>query len=580
MGELIEELQQLRLTDYRCDAYHLPLEILASRAGLKLKSKSKNSLVAALSAYLSDEKNIHAIWDGLDALERAIVTDAMINQHYLLKERANELSKEMNQQLKEKTKMSLFFINGYIPVEIGNILIKFIQRPHINVNEQKLNGKLLRNYSVYRYSEDQWTDWTNIVKFASTGKFKVTKAGNFPTKAALNKINEIVVAKEYETENISLVEAKNGADTHRLYGLYKTMVAANVLALDGTTVILGDEAKAFLSASYAKQAEMLFEAYKNNVDYDEITRIPFETFEPDRACSEKVRQSSINLLSGLQEGKWIKMDELSEQLYKCWRTFIMQYVGSITEKSEYSGYYRDYFEGDWERLERPYLDVFLIEGLGALGIVDLALEEEEIEKSFFDIDWRLKVAYFKLTPLGAYLFGKNKDFKDPSAKGRLANDLCVDENMHIRVGNSLKRYQHEIFFDKFCQKDEKEDYTEYVLDFAAALNAFNEDISLDEILSYLQKECTKEIPPQVELVIHQWKQDQHKVKIRKVTIIECEDERILNDLMESKQVVKCGAKKLVQALEIEAGSEKKVKKEIEKKNYFCKIIGQDGGKAK
>ena len=579
MGELIDRLQQLRTTSYNPDAYHLPLDTLASRAGLKLKSKNKSSLVNALDAYLSDEKNIRAIWDGLDALERAIVTDAMINQHYLLRERAKELSKEMNQQLKEKTKMSLLFIDGYIPVEIGNVLVNFIQRPYMNVNEQKLNGKLLRNYSVYRYAEDQWTDWTNIIKFASTGKFKVTKAGGFPTKAALNKINEIVVAKEYETENIGLVEAKNGADAHRLYGLYKTMIAAKVLALDGTTVILGDEARAFLSASYAKQAEMLFEAYQNNVDYDEITRIPCETFEPDRACSEKVRQAIIKLLSSLQEGQWIKMDEFSEELYKCWRTFIMQYVRGITEKSQYSGYYRDYFSGDWERLERPYLDVLLIEGLGPLGIVDLALEEEEMEKDFFDIDWRLKVAYFKLTPLGAYLFGKNKDFKDPSAKGRLANDLWIDERMHIRVGNSLKRYQHEIFFDQFCEKDEKEDYTEYVLDFAAALNAFNQDISLDEIFSYLKKECTKEIPPQIELVINEWKKDQHKVQIRKVTIIECEDERILNDLMESKQVAKCGAKKLVQAIEIEAGSEKKVKKEIEKKNYFCKIIGQDGGKA-
>lgn len=580
MGELIEELQQLRLTSYNYDAYHLPLEKLVIRAELNLKSKSKNSLVNALGAYLSDEKNIRAIWDGLDVLERAIVTDAMINRNYLLRYRAKQLSDEMNQTLNEKTKMSLFFINGSVPIEIQKILVKFIERPQMNVQEQKLNGKLLRNYSVYRYAEDQWTDWTNIIKFASTGKFKVTKAGNLPTKATLNKINEIVVAKEYETENIGLLEARNGADTHRLYGLYKTMVAAKVLALDGTTVILGDEAKAFLSMSYAKQAEMLFEAYKNNVDYDEIMRIPFETFEPERACSAEVRQPIINVLRGLPEGQWIKMDELSQEFYKYWRPFIMEHVIGITEKSEYSGYYRDYFEGDWERLERPYLDILFMEGLGPLGIVDLALEEEEMERDFFDMDWRLKVAYLKLTSLGAYLFGKNKDFKDPSAKGRLANDLWIDETMHIRVGNSLKRYEHEIFFDQFCEKDEKEDYTEYVLDFAAALNAFNQDIDLDEILSYLQKECTKEIPPQVELVMNEWKKDQHKVQIRKVTIIECEDERILNDLMESKQVAKCGAKKLVQAIEIETGSEKKVKKEIEKKNYFCKIIGQDGGKSK
>ena len=580
MGELIDRLQQLRLTEYNPEVYYLPLQTLVSRAKLKLKNKSKNSLVEALDAYLSDEKNICAIWDELDALERAIVTDAIVNKNYLLRGRAKKLSEEMNQQLKEKSKMGLFFINGSIPIEIKKVLETLIEKPHMNLHEQKPSSELLSKYYVYRYEEDQWTDWTNIVKFASTGKFKATKAGNLPTKAALNKINEIVVAKEYETENIGLLEARNGADAHRLYGLYKTMIAAKVLTLDGTTVMMGDEAKTFLSASYAEQAQMLFKAYQNNIDYDEITRIPTESFEPDVSCSAKVRQPIIKLLSNLPEGQWIKMEEFSKELYKCWRPFIIEHVKGVKEKSEYSSYYRDYFRGNWERLERPYLEVLLIEGLGPLGIVDLALEEEEVEMNFFELDWRLAVAYFKLTPLGAYLLGKNKDYKDPSAKDRLANDLWIDEKMHIRVGNSLKRYQHEIFFDQFCEKDEKEDYTEYVLDFAAALNAFNQDIDLDEILSYLQKECTKEIPPQVELVIHQWKQDQQKVKIRKVTLIECEDERILNDLMESKQIAKCGAKKLVQAIEIEADSEKKVKKEIEKKNYFCKIIGQDGGKAK
>lgn len=580
MGELIDKLQQLKLTSYKPEVYYLPLDALVSRAKLKLKSRSKNALVDALGAYLSDEKNIRAIWEELDTLERAIVTDAIVNQEYLLRKRAKELSKELNQQLKEKSKMGLFFINGNIPIEIKKVLVNLIEKPSMNLHEQKPSSKLLSKYYVYRYEENQWTDWTNIIKFASTGKFKVTKAGNLPTKAALNKINEIVVAKEYETDSIGLVEARNGSDTHRLYGLYKTMIAAKVLAIDGTTVMMGDEAKTFLSMSYAEQAQMLFKAYQNNIDYDEITRIPTESFEPDVSCSAQVRQSIIKVLSNLSEGQWIKMEEFSEELYKCCRSFIIKHVKGITEKSEYSGYYRDYFSGNWERLERPYLDVLLIEGLAPLGIVDLALEEEEVEKNYFESDWRLAVAYFKLTPLGAYLLGKNKDYKDPSAKDRLTNDLWVDEKMHIRVGNSIKKCQHEIFFDQFCEKYEEEEYTDYVLDFAAALNAFNQDISLDEILSYLQKECTKEVPPQIELVINQWKQDQHKVQIRKVTIIECEDERILNDLMETKTIAKCGAKKLVQAIEIDTGSEKKVKKEIEKKNYFCKIIGQDGGKSK
>jgi len=579
MKDLKEALNRLNVTAYRYSWHNLPLEALVKRAQIAKVKVSKQEYIRVLENYLSDSKQLKAIWQKLSNFEKAIVTDAVVNKGYLLAEEVERLCKvygEKQDKLVTSSYICLYFIAGSIPKSVANELATFIEIPKMTLQEEIVNGKTLRNHHVYRSNDKLAEDWVNLIKLVGLGSLKVTKAGQFPTKATLKKINQQMIHKEYESSEITLDAMKNGGEAIRLYGLVETMIKAKVLDTENTDLILGVKAKEFLCQPFAKQAQILFEAYKNNSTYNEVERIKLEKLEvslPDRI--PLVRQDIIHLISSLPEEQWINMKDLREQIYKCWRTFLVEHVGSITEKNA-DYYFGRYRIEDWERIEVSYLDVLLLEGLAPLGIIDVALSEETIEHDYTSGS-RFSVAYFKITPLGAYLFGKNQNYIDPSTHNRVPNDLWVDDSLTINIGDSVKRYQHEMFFDRFCEKLEQEKKSVYTLNFYAALKAFNENIGLDEILTYLQSECTKPLPLQLERMLKQWKLDQQKVCIKNVTIIECEDESIMRDLMQSNILIKNDATVLNHAISIPEKHINKFKKEIESKNYFCKIIKPENG---
>ena len=578
-SSLKNELNKLNITGYHYQWYHLPLDALMRRGGLPSKKYSKVEYVNALENYLRDSNHLRAIWDKLSELERAIVTDAITNQGYLLTTEAARLCKLYGKEEEELTNhslMCLYFIGGRIPQDIVSKLAEFIELPQMSLQSEMVNGKTLRQYYVFRNKDDLSQDWIKIVQLAGTGQLKVTKSGGYPTKPSLKNLNKALNHKEYEGNHIFIEDIRNGGDATRLYGLITHMLAAQVLRVEGTNLTLGPKGKHFLSISFAQQAKLLFEGYKNNVFYNEVERIKTENLEVslDQNLPE-VRKKVCRLLSDLPEGEWVNMHAISEQLYKCWRTFLVEEVDLVTLKG--NSYYYGNTVKDWGQVEERYLDVLLLEGLAPLGIFDVALEEDSFREVYtFKTRHFFKVAYIKLTPLGAYLFEKNKDYVDPSTKNQVPNDLWIDDGLVIHVGKSSKKYQHEIFFDPICEKMEQEEESLYPLNFYAALKAFNDGIDLDEILDYLKRECTRPLPSQVELVLKQWEKDQQKVTIRNVMVIECEDQDIMNDLLESQAIIKSGGQELRHSIVFAKKHLNKVRKEIEKKNYFCNICLEEG----
>ncbi len=574
-----KQLSKLNITSYHYNWANLPLEALVKRAGLSIVKYSKPQLIRTLETYLSSTTNLKEIWDKLSELEKAIVTDAVINQHYLLMTEASRLCKLYGQTQDSLTKnslMCLYFIDGRIPDCIASLLEKFIERPGLEIKHELVNGKTLRQYRVFRNKDTLAQDWVKVVQLAGTGQLKVTKAGQYPTKPSLKNINKIISHQEYEGKYISIDSMKNGKEATRLYGLITHMLAAGVLQVEKTNLTLGPKGNHFLSIPFAEQAKLLFEGYQNNHAYNEVERIKASKLEV--ALGHKmpeVRKKICRLLCGLPEGEWVNMGAIKEQLYKCWRTFLVEEVQTITIK-ENNYYYGDIIE-NWEEVEARYLDVLILEGLVPLGLMDVALQEDVTYEDYTLNTYHFfKVAYIKITPLGAYLFGKSKDYIDPSTQGQVPNDLWVDEGLVIHVGKSTKKYQHEIFFDHFCEKLIKEEESLYALNFYAALKAFNEEITLSEILEYLKRQCTKPLPSQVELVFKQWQKDQQKVTIKNVMVIECEDQDIMKDLLESQTIRKSEGKELKHTIAFSKKHLNKVKKEIEKKNYFCNIRLEEG----
>jgi len=570
-------LESVNVSGYRYNLYDPSLTDLVKLARLTPKKMVKSELVKELEHFYDNPNNIKAVWEELSLFEKACVADYISSGGYLFKASVEHLAKQYKckvETLQSGSRIGLFFIKGDIPECVNKIIVPYIEKSQGIIECKPVDKEDLEELYLFEADEHLFEDLIAIVKFASTGKLKIAKASQCPTKPVMKKMNEFLYNKEYVTDVFMLEEITKPYQAMRLYGLYQILRAAQVLDVEETTIIMGVKANAFLMSNHKEQMELLLQGYINNSFYNEIERIRGERFETYLYSNfPKVRKALLQAIGGAPVDIWISLDSVSEMLFKYNRTFLMDQVRQISIKpSGYSYYGNEHFEGDWDRLERAYMDIVFLEGLVPLGIVEVAVQDSAIEDEYTgDYIERLEVVYFKLTKLGAYLLGASEDYEDPTTKDKAPNDLWVDEEMRIIVGESAKRHQHEIFFERFAEKQQEGELSFYPLNFFTALNAFNAQISLKEIELYLQKEGTKPLPDYVGNVICKWEEDQNKITIRNVTIIESEDEAVLAELLASNAIVKNGGKWLSGAVQINGGCAQKVKKEIEKYHYFCNV---------
>lgn len=585
---LTSYLNSLPLKEFTGNIFRFSLVDLAVLAGFEINRPTKSELVKILNAYLANPANIRRIWEGLPAFDQEFVQDIIVNKGYMNQENLARLAKQYKRQkinvtyydpyhtksgyFNKDSKVALFFIDGMIPEYISDILKEYRKEPHYRFTEVKVSSRDLEGLSLFKMSDELEKDLVSFVRLVGTGKIKVTQSNKELTKASLKRMNEYLVHQEYETEFYGIDTIKRGQDSMRVYGLYQMLLDADVIDIEGTSVVLGTDTNEFLSECFTKKIERLYKAYLYTAYMQESERIKERKFDLGYPTHmELVRAKIMKFIAKAPVDQWIDIEVLSEDLFKNDRLFLREHIAHVAVIPRTNGYPVMY-EPIWEQLERRIIDVMLIEYLHPLGIVDVALEDDEVEREFDMKEEQIVVAkYFKLTKLGAYILGVRSEYEDPSLKGQVANALWVDEALCIVISQSVKRYQHEIFFDRIGERIEKEDATCYAINFQMAIKAQGEGISLDGIFRYLEKESTQPLPSILKEVFEHWKKDQKKIRIRQVTIIECDDPELTRELLSMNGITKHMVKSLEPTIEIKADAAQKVKKELERQSYFCEI---------
>lgn len=584
---LTNQLSNLQHKGFTGNLFRFSLEDLTKLAGIKVFANRKNEMVKALNTYLTNPENIREIWSGLPDFDKAFVLDIIVNHGYQHEENLDRLAKKYKKSKAKRayydqyntkggyfnkdSKVALFFVDGLMPENIQQVLSAYLPPESYLFLQSQVKSKDLKDLHIFQSQEDLEKDLVNIVKLVGTDKLKVTKTNNDLTKGAIKKINDELLYKEYETHYYGMNTIKRGQDSIKIYGLYQMLVDASVVDVEEGGLILGRDANQFLAESMTDKMKRLYEAYTESVYINEAERIKERKFHvgytPDIS---QVRKNFAELIAKAPIGEWIDIEVLAEDLFRNNRIFLRDYLEHVVVLQKNGSPSHD--EYTWDELERRVLDVMLIEYLHPLGIVDLAIEDDQIEGEYSFQDEDILVAkYFKLTPLGAHLLGVNENYEDPSLKDKVINALWVDDNLNIVLSESTKRYQHEIFFDRVGQRVEGEEQTVYAINFQMAVKALEEKVSLDEIYNYLEKQCTQPLPAILKQVFAQWKKDQEKIRIRTVTVIESDDPEVIKELLTMNGVTKHMVKPLDSTIEIPSDTAYKVKKELEKQNYFCQI---------
>ena len=142
----------------------------------------------------------------------------------------------------------------------------------------------------------------------------------------------------------------------------------------------------------------------------------------------------------------------------------------------------------------------------------------------------------------------------------------------IIVPDSSNRLTHELYFEKlFTKVSTTDEASIFKLDFETAVRAIGNGTSVADLRKYLSA-SDKPMPKNVASALDDWEKQAGRIRLRQVTILECEDESLLEEVIRYKGINELIKEKISAAVVIEDGTTKKIKKVIEKNKRFCQDV--------
>jgi len=220
----------------------------------------------------------------------------------------------------------------------------------------------------------------------------------------------------------------------------------------------------------------------------------------------------------------------------------------------------------WSMYESPLIRrLFLF--FYALGIIDIVWEHVQSGR---DNSKQLTPKAFRLNPLGEYVLGLTETYTGaPESASKNEGGFTVLPDYTIVVPESQDRPALDIYFEGlFTKKSSTEQASIYLLDFETIVRALNNDTSVSDISSFLAG-SDKPLPGNVKRALKDWEKQTGRIKLRQVTILECDDKALLEEVIRYRGMGAVVKGKLENAVVVDGNETKTVKKLIEKNKRFC-----------
>ena len=548
-----------------------------------LKTYSKEQLVSILSKYFCTPNRFDYLWNSLTDAERKIVSLHFWCFEFAPLDYADDIAEEFN--LPARSNKSEFqytrtglemFMNKY--ARKNSMLWLLFPNTHrktlFDAEIRKTIGTIKREYTkapnnlAFTIREDRRTDFANIIRYCNSNKTTITKNGFF-NKASALKIWNYCGYEEFASD----INAKP-EEMRTIQGLLVTLPLTILCTISGLLTMMdgtcapSEEAISLINLPYEKFIKKLFNDYLNSKKFDEISLMSgmhfWQKHHPSEArknLSNELKQCPVNQVINTKEfERIIRITNISfarENLYK-----------EYANDNHY--YYYNNYSTSWEHYEHTLINMFLT-FCGALGIIDIAWGK--IKSTFLnDINQRLPVA-FRINQLGAFVLGLTNKYRAATPLKPQNNDgFTVLPDYTIIVPNSINRLKHEVYFERlFTKVSVTEETSIYKLDFGTIVRAIDRGISIQSLRDYMSA-SDKPMPENVLRAFADWEKQAGRIRLRKVTILECEDEALLEEVIRYKGMGELVRQKIKPAIEVDGNATKEIKKVIEKNKRFCKDI--------
>ena len=543
--------------------------------GFPHKHTTKEQMIGGLSEYYSEPNRFKQLWKGLNEVERKIVAmniwsngdepnsyaDEIAeeygiaqNNEYAYYYGRNGLTRFMYRYASKTSMLWLLFPNSGYRSPFASELREAV-------------GELQREYSqvsgrlAFFSREARNTDFASIVRCCNTNKLAVTKNG-FISKPAALKLANFCGYQEVTSEVDAKPQAvKSVQDLQVTLPLTVLSIIGGLLTVAEGVCIPGVKAASILSQPYEQLVKHLFDAYLKSKSFDEISLMP--GLKAKRGHHPFVaRQNLVKELKHCLAGEAIYTTEFEQYLRIADKKFARKEHRHVVLKS--TGRY-DY-EISWDSYEHKLIHI-IFAFLGALGIIDIAWREDTGQIGTGKP--RLPVA-FRINPLGAYVLGLAASYSAPVAPAAQAQGgFTVLPDYTIVVPDGAGRVIHELFFEKlFSKVSATEQSVIYRLDFETIVRALNSGASINSLRKYLSA-SDKPLPENVARALDDWEKQVSRIKLRQVTILECDDAALLEEVIRYKGMGVLVKEKINAAVVADANATKEIKKIIEKNKRFC-----------
>lgn len=544
-------------------------------AGLKYSGLDKSTIIDILDVYLSDEDILQDIWNRLNPFERDYLTEYFKYDERPQYETLIELHEKHGLEMKfmstkwdTQSPMNLIFFYDTVPM---NVKKYFKQKlPPLVIKYDTLASLPLEEIHIQNIiGGDFFEDFKSVLQLAAIGSLEVTKATKYPTKKTIHRINDILSHKEFFLKEREMYTGETGIETikkfketNRIYGIYMILFSCSLLYVKGTKSLVSQKVESFLQESIEDKCKFLLQGYIKSHYIFEMDRIVESNYKVEvRRGMEACRKFIIKELKECPVGKWIKISQFLDYLKQKNKNFLINEVGGIIYFSEK---HRIYLEPwvEWEEVEGRFIQVVLQEYLSVLGIVDTVIYESSGGCWDYDELPFFQVEFFRLTPLGAFVLGIDKNYhyeEKPKESG-----FTIENGNQIKIKNTEENLIHQLFFRDFSRKKESDQYSIYTLSFAAIANALEKGLTVKKILEYIHENSDNTLTADMKKTMLRWEEYLHKTTIENVTVVKTESQELFEAMQRDPTLKKYMLDDLGYAFAIDPNSTAKVKRRIKK----------------
>ncbi|MCL1914734.1 MAG: hypothetical protein FWG10_12875 [Eubacteriaceae bacterium] len=547
-------------------------QLFKAATGRSASKRKTTEIVNILYKFYTTPNIGERLYTSLNEYEKDILTSIVNNNYSPLGDELEMIADEHNFKPIENSfnfkemyfpkgsKLYAFFIGDrFVAPFIKQYLQNAIPKHRRAFKACKIDSE--DDYTQIIGREDRYRDFDLLVSFIKSNKVAATKTGAFNKAAAIKFINEAGFEEPCHSSTGKAEDIQNFGETIVSYGMLQLLRCANVVTIEDGKFELAKNALDFLAMELPQKASFLLDAYTSaqNDIIDECKRISVAgALFPGNYTLYEPRQTIISLLSECPVNEWISFTQLAVELYRISPHLFDAGMLDVP-----------YGSFNWRYSEPAVASKVLMEYLATLGVVDILAHETT--QSYTNNNVAYKTAYFRLTSLGAYLFGVTDKYEDNSPfEKNEATGFIVQPNYEVIIPDGKERMRHEFYFSQFATRvvSDKQACI-FKLDFKGIAKALSQGLGIRDIYEYCCRYASVPVPDIIKRAFSEWEAASKKIRIRTVTILEADDLYLLEELRNYKGMDAMSDGEMWPSVVIDKNNAEQVRKLIEKNNRFC-----------